>query len=361
LGYLLLFYAGWATLSTFWADEPLLTGRRLMVFWLLVISAFAVAARLSLKETAMMTFFITLTTLLLSIGAELKLNAFYPFQSGYRFSGVMNPVAQGWNCGLLAISAVFLSTCLPRYRVALMGMLPAAFLFLLFTRSRMPLASALMALTLYWTLSSSVSKILASVCGLIVALCLVYFVAGDQLIRHADAIIHLGRGDEALENVRTFTGRTLLWRECINYVADRPLWGHGYEVFLSPALLAKVSAAIGWIPANSHSGFIQNLLGLGIIGLAAFTGIFVCSLQRAWSLCRLSRDYLFMITVLAWLCANLLLEATIIIEPIFPAFLSMVLLIKAGFVELQPNYSRVSTVGQTGLKTAGQRRVGYRV
>jgi len=196
----------------------------------------------------------------------------------------------------------------------------------------MPLASVIMALTLCWLVTSSASKILASVCGLIVFICLVYFVAGDQLIKHADFFIHLGRGSEALENVKTFTGRTLLWRECINYVGDRPLRGHGYEAFLSPEFLAKVSAAIGWIPANSHSGFIQNLLGLGLIGVIVFTGILICSLQRAFFLLRLSNNYLFVITVLAWMLANLLLESAIINEPVFPAFLSMVLLAKLGFV-----------------------------
>ena len=331
MGYLILFYASWATLSIFWTDLPLLTARRLMVFWILIISAFSMAARLSLKDIAVLTFFISTITLLISIGAELALGVFHPFADGYRFAGVMHPVNQGWNCGLLAISALFLTRFAHGYRSIFRCVFLIAVIFLIFTRSRMPLASVIIALALYWLLSSSGSKIMAWVCGLIVLVCLVYFAFGDELIKHADVFISLGRGSEGLEGVKTLNGRTPLWRECIHYVADRPLCGLGYRIFLSQASLTKVSAAINWIPSDAHSGFIENLVGLGIIGMMLFAGILICGFQRAFSLFGSSSDYLLVITVLTWLCTNLMLES-IIKGPVFPAFLSMIFLARLGFV-----------------------------
>jgi len=66
--------------------------------------------------------------------------------------------------------------------------------------------------------------------------------------------------------------------------------------------------------------------------MMAFTGIVICGIQKAFSLLRLSSDYLLVITVLTWLCINLMLESTMITEPTFPTFLSMFFLAKLGFV-----------------------------
>jgi len=196
----------------------------------------------------------------------------------------------------------------------------------------MPLASLIISLSLYWILSSSGLKVIAWLYGLILFIFLLYFAIGDVLIDHADVFISLGRGREGIESIKTLTGRTFLWKECIKYVADRPLLGLGYNTSLSPALIMKVSAAINWIPSDAHSGYIENLLGLGIIGIMAFVGIIICSFQRAFSLLRSSNDYLLVLTVLTWIYINSLLES-IITQPVFPAFLSMILLAKLGFVK----------------------------
>jgi len=116
MGYLILFYICWVIMSVLWAEVPLLTARRVMVFLILILSAFSLAAKLSLKDITFLTFFVSVTTLLVSIGAELNAGIFHPLRADYRFAGVIHPVDQGWNCGLVAISSVLILRFMKTHR-----------------------------------------------------------------------------------------------------------------------------------------------------------------------------------------------------------------------------------------------------
>jgi exopolysaccharide production protein ExoQ len=331
---LLFFLFGfWATLSIAWSVAPALTVRRLSVIWLIAGGALCFGVRLSVRDFPRLTFFVCGATLLLSVIAELALSTFHPFQEGYRFAGVLHPVPQGWNCGLLVISAFDLFRNEKRGRFVYLVIFFLAFIFLLFTGSRMPMAGTLVALWVYCLLTMSFGTILAYLGSALFIAWIGYFVAGDFFIQHSDYFINLGRGEAGMEGMRTLTGRTDLWRECLRYAVDRPLIGYGYETFLTPRFFLQISKAIDWVPLSAHSGYIQVFLGLGLVGVSLLLAVLFTVLKRSFLFAQRSKDYVFFITVLLWYSWNLMLESLILTDPVFPAFLAIMIALRMAFVQ----------------------------
>lgn len=69
----------------------------------------------------------------------------------------------------------------------------------------------------------------------------------------------------------TWSGRTTLWDAVLDVVGERPLHGFGFE------------AGAGLAALGTRSGFLQVLLGAGVIGLVAMLALMLVSLQRAGS------------------------------------------------------------------------------
>lgn len=80
-----------------------------------------------------------------------------------------------------------------------------------------------------------------------------------------DAIFELlGRGP-------TLTGRIEIWRFTWGLIQQRPLVGYGYDASLGVDEFAYYVAAIfSWFFDHPHSGYLQLLLTLGVVGLALF-------------------------------------------------------------------------------------------
>jgi O-antigen ligase len=78
----------------------------------------------------------------------------------------------------------------------------------------------------------------------------------------------------------TLTGRTAIWAQVARFIAERPLFGYGYDAFWrgmqGPSL--QVAAAVHFIVAHAHNGFLEIALDLGAAGLL----LFVLSWLRGW-------------------------------------------------------------------------------
>lgn len=81
----------------------------------------------------------------------------------------------------------------------------------------------------------------------------------------------------------TLTGRTPMWEAVLEMVERRPILGYGYSAFWTgwdgPA--REVWHAIGWTTPNAHSGYLDLILQLGVVGLAIFLVGSVIALVRA--------------------------------------------------------------------------------
>jgi O-antigen ligase len=62
------------------------------------------------------------------------------------------------------------------------------------------------------------------------------------------------------------SGRVDLWKSLMFYVGRRPWSGYGFGAFWSPERIEDVSTQLKWVIQQSHSGYIDELLALGIPG-----------------------------------------------------------------------------------------------
>jgi len=335
LGWLILFYLFWAALSLIWGDNSKLTFRRVVILFILSIGAYAFSRRLSVWDILKLTLFICGVTLLISLFAEIFFGTFNPLRSSWRFAGVIHPVAQGWNCGLLAISAFYLSIFHKKHRTLFFCVAMIALIFLTLTRSRMAFASSLIGISVLWiyTLSKTRKVILVFIFWFFVYIALIFFIlgGGEVLTIGIINVARFGRASQGKIQIVTLTDRVPLWVGCMQFVKERPMLGYGYNAFLTTSHSIRLANIVGWNPGSPHNGFLEILLGLGLIGLVVFLLVLFFAFKIAISLAKEDFRYIYFLAVFVWLCINLITEALLITRPIFPNFLCMVLFAKLAF------------------------------
>jgi exopolysaccharide production protein ExoQ len=340
LGVVICLYLILAVSSVIWADDTVFAIKRVTSLILLSFGALALAQRLNFRQLKSLTIFICGFTLAISAICELGLTTFRPFDPSWRFAGVIHPVAQGWNCGILAIAAAAMSARSTLQRVAGYGVVATSLFFLVLTRSRMAFLSLVVALCLYLFMTSRKPYRVGLVLGLSIVTCITALIlAGD-----AQKLAEFGRGSEGEDSIGSLNGRIPVWGELLSYASKRPLVGYGYNGFFSPSHIRSISDEVGWVPIHAHSGYMEALLDLGIVGEILLLLILAASVKRALSLSGQDSGYAFVAAIIVWLCINLLTE-TLATGDDFPTFLCMVLLAKLAF--LSPRMSRTEIWART--------------
>lgn len=90
----------------------------------------------------------------------------------------------------------------------------------------------------------------------------------------------------------TLTGRTFIWPIVLDAIWQKPFFGFGYyaatEDFIGPLLIGRLGVA------NSHNGYLDVLLGTGIVGLASLlfciSSVLVKGIDRVKTSANLERD-----------------------------------------------------------------------
>jgi exopolysaccharide production protein ExoQ len=329
LGWLLLFFAGWAAISLTWADDPAQVLRRLVAFGAMCLAATATVRRLAMREILLLTFFCSILFLLIGASAELILGTFHPFTPGYRFAGTQHPNQEAINCALLLLSGVAAGDTEKRGRVffrvcALLGLL-----FLILTASRTAFAAALLALAIYEAAVWSKRKKLLVVLFLGAACCVLTLAISDIWGTNFKTVANLGRNDPSDDS---FNGRTGVWDQCLYYVGRRPLLGYGYDGFWTQAHITEISDAEGWGVAEAHSSYIECLLSLGLVGLAAYIFALIVGIKRSFTYLRTSHNAAFAFSgaFLIFCATHGLLESAVQVSPTL-SFLTMAVLLELGF------------------------------
>jgi exopolysaccharide production protein ExoQ len=101
---------------------------------------------------------------------------------------------------------------------------------------------------------------------------LIGLVAAVGVIGTSVGIWAIDNADRLLQNFgrsSTLTGRIPLWQLVFKEIAARPIQGYGFSAFWNSWEGERVSETVNWEVAvpNSHNGFLEVCLGLGIIGL----------------------------------------------------------------------------------------------
>ena len=95
LGWLILLNVILSTISILWAIDSSLTSRRVIILIITIITAVGLASELEYNEIVDFVFFVTLSSVLVSLLCEIIYGTFQPFDSEWRFGGIIHPVSQG--------------------------------------------------------------------------------------------------------------------------------------------------------------------------------------------------------------------------------------------------------------------------
>lgn len=83
----------------------------------------------------------------------------------------------------------------------------------------------------------------------------------------------------------TLTGRTKIWAAIGRLIAERPWTGYGYAAVWSDKSgwgpLAWIVKWAGFKPQHAHNSWLEQWLGLGVFGLAAWALYYLTTLFRA--------------------------------------------------------------------------------
>lgn len=90
---------------------------------------------------------------------------------------------------------------------------------------------------------------------------------------------------EVLGKDATLTGRTKIWDAAMQQIRLRPWTGYGYGVIWESkgawSPMAHIIKSAGFTPIHAHSAWIEQWIGLGVFGLAAFALMYAQTLMLA--------------------------------------------------------------------------------
>ncbi|MGD9722719.1 MAG: O-antigen ligase family protein [Pirellulales bacterium] len=316
-------FLAWAALSVAWSNDPGLSLRRVLRLACVYAAALGLVRHFSPRDFLRMAFAIALGWFVFSIGLELALGRFQPWQENYRFCGMMHPNLQVLQCGVLVLAAVAILASETRPDWFVRGTLLVAGASFLLTRSRTALAAMVVAFVVAWLAKPGGRKLpwvfaaalVASAVGLFAGL----FGSGvDQGVAN---VALLGRS----EDVGSLTGRLPLWTELVGHGLVRPLTGYGYGAFWGPERAEIVADALsvrGWQIPHAHSSFIDAFLSLGLIGVTALALTMIVALVRAVKRYHAApiAESLFLLGLITFGACDALAESSVV-EPSFFCFL----------------------------------------
>lgn len=120
---------------------------------------------------------------------------------------------------------------------------------------------------------------------------------------------------KALGKTLTFSGRADLWPLLLDhYFSQRPFWGYGYQAFWSQYGYL-ISSVQKWDITHAHSGFIDLLLSLGLLGLLLYLIVYISSFLKtikAMNLASEPVDFWPLQLLILILIVDFTIEATIL-------------------------------------------------
>lgn len=329
LGWLILFYFYWSFLSLFWGEDTTLTSRRLVVLAIFCLGALGVACQFTLQDIVLFSIINTGFYLLMGFITEIYLGTFQPWISGYRFSGTLHPNIQGINCSILFLSSVLAVKNMERRRIFFLGCAIIGFTFLLLTNSRTAFGSTLIVFLLYlYKVLRKSGRITLCLTGIYI-FCLLFLFFSDTLFQFLWKAILLGREEPSTV---TLSGRTLLWKDIMKYVAKHPFLGYGYDSFWTGGRIHKFENLQGWVVGGGHSAYLDLLLGVGLVGMVTYILMLVVAIRRSHFYYKEFNkgEYLYFVVIISFAAINSLLESSIV-ETGTLSFLCWIALARLGF------------------------------
>lgn len=109
---------------------------------------------------------------------------------------------------------------------------------------------------------------------------------------------------EAVGKDPTLTGRTDIWVAVMKKIAERPWLGYGFNGFWNgiKGESAEIIRTLRWNVPNSHNGYLDYVLQIGLVGFALFIIVYWMTLLKGYLLVRkeFKMEYLWPIVFLVY-------------------------------------------------------------
>ena len=266
-----------AVASTAWSLDPLLTLRRSLPFTLAGLFGLWFAARFPAPRQFAILRLAMVAVALATIALVVCAPALALDRSPGHAADWQGIFTQKNACGRIMVLASAVILFADRITVKRLAAL-ALFLFVLVMSGSRGAWMVEAAIVLLWLLllvarrgGSRLRLILGLAAPAFVALC----AAAVFLFPHLTRL--LGRD-------ATLSGRTAIWALVARFIAQRPLFGYGYDAFwrgmVGPSF--QIDAAVHFIVEHAHNGFLEICLELGAAGLALFLLSYAGAWRRLW-------------------------------------------------------------------------------
>lgn len=320
-------------MSILWADVPDLVMRRVAAFMLFVIAAWGLVQRFSNRDLVLFCFLFGGLAGALSLGSEIATGDFRPADSEYRLYGIMHANSLSATLAIFILSALALRQESERRMWYLLA-IGFGVVLLILTKSRSSMVGLLAGLAVWIFLGAQDRRraALLSVLALALIVPAAIFFFGDQLGSGIEKAFLMGRNAETLE---TGTGRIPLWSYLIShYVAERPLLGHGFQGFWTADHIRSVTASQDWLILHAHSGYMNVLLDLGLVGLGLFVLILLLAAGRSYVYFRATQDrsWLFILALLVFAAVTTLFDS-LLLSPSVRDFIGMLAIAKVALFD----------------------------
>lgn len=283
LGWSILIFILWCLASLTWSTDAPLTLKRLSVLLAISVSGFFLSQQYPVKN---LVFFVLISCgiyLITGLSCEIYLGTFTPFAEDYRFAGTHNPNVQGANCALMLIAASSIYFTRSNNRHYYLLIMVFALCALLLTKSRTSFYCSILAVLIIYIASSplSLKKLISLLAFLAILLGFIVILTNSSSISISDTfeVLNLGR---STENVETYTGRTMIWKMCLNYIADRPYVGYGFNSFWNAKHIYELLSSLNWQVNSAHSLYLNLMLSVGLVGTIIFVTFLVWGIRNTF-------------------------------------------------------------------------------
>ncbi len=300
-----LLVPGLAILSAAWSDDPGVTLRRSMA--LLGTTAFGLylAARFSIRQILLFFAWSLGICAVSSIIFALMLPEFglmHGFHEGAWRGVFIHKNLLAYNMAWAAAIFAILALHERRHRLVLLGGMTLATLLIVVSQSVGGLV-LLLSLPPILVLASIATRPGSSILSLsAVALAATIAIGVVAAIQIESLVESLGRE-------QTLTGRMDVWDIGWSMIQDRFWKGYGYGVFwIGSSYGLSVFESLGWYPSDSHNGWLELWLNLGLLGVVTMAACFFAALLaavRRGSEERSMRTYSVLVLLLLLLVMNL--------------------------------------------------------
>ena len=319
--YLLGAYLLWAAATIFWTDDVTLSIRRLGILILSLIGVLGLGAgfysqtrerSLTIARHVLYASFIAIVVLLLSRLRDLHFSdllspkwmlkdtntLFYIFPLAY---GIISALVLHWSARVKQLASL-----------SLLGIV----LLLLKGRTQLATTAAVGLLTLSRLTKPSLMRATCFILGLIFSLQQIDLATGGWTFRYCVSFLaesssslpsYLTRG-RGLDDLLSLDGRVPLWQALWPYFYEHPFIGHGFGAFWNQNRFYGISLEANWVAPTAHNGFLEEMLGTGVIGLVLFLAFWFCSMRSNLRVARQDKRAGYL--VFGWLLLFLFLYST---------------------------------------------------